>query len=300
MASVRYYLRSTKTDPSSILGRLYFKGQEFVFSTGYSVSPKNWNQKSQRVSAKERDSDNINSYLAEKSAWVLAIHDELKRTGTLTKESIQKRISNEKEPEQAALVQYIETNLPTKESFELSIIHDIHEIRGIQVMLDFDLAKRYEVETGALNQAVKRNMRRFPSDFMFQLTKQEFETLKRQNVRVYDSEKQEITNLKSQFVISSYGGRRHLPYAFTEQGIAMLSPLLNSYIAIDTSILIMRAFVVIRQYALNYAELKRELENFMKATNMQFNDIYKVLDMLVSHKKEIEKPRNPIGFRLNN
>jgi hypothetical protein len=96
---------------------------------------------------------------------------------------------------------------------ELSIIQSIHEIRGYKVMLDFDLAKRYEVETKVLNQTVKRNMRRFPSDFMFQLTKQEF------------------IHLRSQFVTSSWGGSRYLPFAFTEQGIAMLSGLLNSNIA---------------------------------------------------------------------
>ena len=167
-------------------------------------------------------------------------------------------------------------------AIELSIIQNIHEIRGYKVMLDFDLAARYGVETKVLNQAVKRNMKRFPDDFMFQL------------------KKQELINLRSQIVTSSWGGSRYLPYAFTEQGIAMLSGLLNSDVAIDTNILIMRAFVAIRQYALNYTELKRELDSFIKATNMQFNDIYKILDVLVSHKKELEKPRKPIGFVLPN
>ena len=163
---------------------------------------------------------------------------------------------------------------------DLSIIQSIHEIRGVRVMLDFDLAKRYEVETRRLNEQVKRNIRRFPADFMFQLTNQEFK------------------NLKSQFATSSWGGTRKMPFAFTELGIAMLSSVLNSEKAIDVNIDIMRAFVAIRQYILGYAELKRELENFMKTTNMQFNDIYKVLDVLMSHKKELEKPRTPIGFVL--
>ena len=95
-----------------------------------------------------------------------------------------------------------------------------------------------------------------------------------------------------------------MPYVFTEQGIAMLSGLLNSDIAIDTNILIMRAFVVIRQYISGYAELKQELENFMRETNtrldkndMRFERIFKLLDEFLSHKKELEKPRTPIGYK---
>ena len=162
---------------------------------------------------------------------------------------------------------------------ELSIIQSIYEIRGARVMLDFDLAKRYEVETRVLNQAVKRNIRRFPPDFMFQLTREEWK------------------NLKSQVVISSWGGTRKMPYAFTEQGVAMLSGLLNSDIAIDTNILIMRAFVAIRQYVLGYAELKRELDEFMCKTNIQFNEIYQLLEEFLKYKKELDKPRKQIGFK---
>ena len=176
----------------------------------------------------------------------------------------------------------METNI------ELSIIQNIHEIRGVRVMLDFDLAKRYGVETRALNQAVKRNIRRFPGDFMFQLTQEEW------------------SNLISQNVISSWGGTRKLPYAFTREGVAMLSGLLNSDIAIDTNILIMRAFGAIQQYAITYAEIKHDLNNFMRDTNAKFieNDtkfdtLFKLLDEFMEHKKELEKPRNPIGFRMN-
>jgi hypothetical protein len=171
---------------------------------------------------------------------------------------------------------------------ELSIIQRIHEIRGVKVILDFDLAERYGVETRRLNEAVKRNIRRFPPDFMFQLTKEEWE------------------NLISQIATSSWGGTRKLPYAFTEQGIAMLSGLLNSDTAIDTNIVIMRAFVMLRRYALNYSELKHELDNFMRETktrldnnNINFEAIFKLLDELISHKKELEKPSNPIGFRTS-
>src|ERR1022692_136834 len=105
----------------------------------------------------------------------------------------------------------------------------IHVIRGHKVMLDRDLADLYEVPTGALNQAVRRNVERFPDDFMFRLTEQEAE------------------NLKSQSVTSSWGGRRKLPSAFTEHGVAMLSAVLHSDRAIQTSIAIMRAFVRLRQ-----------------------------------------------------
>lgn len=113
---------------------------------------------------------------------------------------------------------------------ELKVLQNkIYELRGTKVMLDFDLAILYEVETRTLNQTVKRNGKRFPTDFMFQLDKIEFE------------------NLKSQIVTSSWGGSRKLPNAFTEQGIAMLSGLLNSDKAIKINIAIMRAFVEIRK-----------------------------------------------------
>ena len=111
----------------------------------------------------------------------------------------------------------------------------IYEIRGQRVMLDRDLAELYHVTTGNLNKAVKRNIRRFPPDFMFQLNKEEFEKLR--------------NDLIFQNGISNWGGTRKLPYAFTEQGLAMLSGILNSDIAIDVNINIMRAFVAIRRMA---------------------------------------------------
>ena len=111
-----------------------------------------------------------------------------------------------------------------------TIKNKIYEIRGQQVMLDFDLAELYQVSTSALNQSVKRNAKRFPPDFMFQITQEEFDSL------------------KSQIVTSSWGGIRKMPFAFTEQGVAMLSGLLNSDIAINANIAIMRAFVAMRNY----------------------------------------------------
>lgn len=162
---------------------------------------------------------------------------------------------------------------------ELQIIQNkIFEIRGMRVMLDFDLAEMYNVETRALNQAVKRNITRFPLDFMFQLTKDEFE------------------NLISQFVTSSWGGTRKQPFAFTEHGVTMLASVLRSEKAIQINIQIVRAFIALRQYALGYAELNQKLENFMIETNMQFNDIYQALTEMAD-QKGTEKSRNPIGYR---
>ena len=171
----------------------------------------------------------------------------------------------------------------TNDAARFSIIQRrIYEIRGQNVMLDFDLAEMYEVETKNLNLSVKRNLRRFPDDFMFQLTADEWKGLRLQNET------------------SKRGGRRYLPYAFTEQGIAMLSGLLNSEIAIDMNILIMRAFVMMRQYALNYAELNHKLDSFMLETNIQFSEIYQVLTEFAERKKELYNPGNPIGFKQNN
>jgi hypothetical protein len=171
----------------------------------------------------------------------------------------------------------------------LVIKNRIHEIRGFKVMLDFDLAELYQVETKVLNQSVKRHLNRFPEDFMFQLT----------NVELTDLYfKTEI--LRSQIVTSRWGGKRYLPYAFTEQGVAMLSGLLRSEKAIEVNIEIMRAFVMMRHYVLNYAELNQKLEDFMRETGAQFSDVYQVLDELSAAKKELDKPRNPVGFKLSN
>ena len=126
---------------------------------------------------------------------------------------------------------------------EINVIQSkIYEIRGIRVMLDFDLAELYQVETRVLNQSVKRNIKRFPPDFMFQLNVEEFSLL------------------KSQFVTSRWGGTRKLPYAFTEQGLAMLSGLLNSDVAIVVNITIMRAFVALRRQLYTTQQLSSELE----------------------------------------
>lgn len=163
----------------------------------------------------------------------------------------------------------------------LEIIQNkIYEIRGMRVMLDFDLAELYIIETKRLKEAVRRNINRFPKDFMFELTQEEWSIL------------------RTQFATSSWGGSRYLPFAFTEQGVAMLASVLNSPKAIEVNIEIVRAFVVLRQYALGFAELNQKLESFMIDTNMQFNDIYQALTEMASQREQDNKPRTPVGYKL--
>lgn len=166
---------------------------------------------------------------------------------------------------------------------QLQIIQNkIFEIRGQRVILDFDLAEMYEVENRALKQAVKRNIIRFPEDFMFELTKGEWQEV----ITICDNLPQTVKFSPA------------LPFAFTEQGVAMLSSVLRSQKAIDINISIMRAFVALRQYALGYAELNRKLEEFMLETNMQFSDIYQALTELASQKEQEDKPRRRIGYNV--
>jgi hypothetical protein len=166
---------------------------------------------------------------------------------------------------------------------EEAIYSQIFVIRKHKVMLDFHLAELYEVETRVLNQNVNRNPDRFPEDFMFQLTKQEWE------------------NLKSQFVTSSskWGGRRKLPYAFTEQGVSMLSSVLNSPRAIAVNIQIMRLFVKMRQMIIGYKDLLKKIEKLEK-TQMENNEdiasIYKIIKELLEPNI---KDRRPVGFKIN-
>jgi len=142
-------------------------------------------------------------------------------------------------------------------------------------MMDFDLAEMYGVETKMLKQAVKRNVSRFPPDFMFSVTEQEWACL------------------RSQIVTSNRGGIRYMPYAFTEQGVAMLSSVLRSEKAIEVNIQIIRAFILIRQNTLLFAEINQKLESFMIDTNLQFNDIYLALKELATNKII---PRKPVGY----
>lgn len=186
---------------------------------------------------------------------------------------------------------------------ELQVIQNkIYEVRGQKVMLDFDLAELYGSETKRLKEAVRRNLKRFPSDFMFELTKEEFESLRSQ---IASSNKR--------------GGTRYMPFAFTEQGVAMLSSVLNSESAIEINISIMRAFVTVRQYLSSLNSTTKEIEELKQRMKMleegnedtiaavndlsedtrkELDDIYLALSQLAEKQKHVNKQteRRPIGF----
>jgi len=166
---------------------------------------------------------------------------------------------------------------------DLQIIQNkIFEVRSCRVMLDYHLAELYQVETRALKQAVKRNIERFPGDFMFVLTQEEANLLLSIGV--------------SQNVIPpDYNFGVAMPMAFTEQGVAMLSSVLRSKVAIEVNISIMRAFVLMRQMAIGYEELSRRIEELEVSTDAQFNELYQVLTQLLSQSKQ-QKERRPVGF----
>ena len=190
------------------------------------------------------------------------------------------------------------------------IQNKIYEIRGRRIMLDFDLAEMYRVETKNLNLTVKRNMKRFPPDFMFQLTKGEWD------------------GLRLQIETSKRGGRRYLPHVFTQEGVAMLSGLLNSDVAIGVNIIIMRAFVAIREYILAHAsesveitqlrermlrleqakeQLERADEDNLEAINdlsedirKELDNIYNAIGALSTRPPQLDKNRRLIGFKRSN
>ena len=148
-------------------------------------------------------------------------------------------------------------------------------------MLDVDLAEMYEVETKRLKESVKRNITRFPSDFMFTLTQKEFQ------------------GLRSQIATSNRGGTRYLPSAFTEQGVAMLSSILNSEKAIDVNIAIIRTFVLVKQSVLDYKDLSENLKKLERKSNKNFKEIFTALNYLITKKQEEKtlKDRKRIGFK---
>lgn len=159
----------------------------------------------------------------------------------------------------------------------------IIELRGYKVMLDSDLAELYETETKRLKEAVRRNIDRFPSDFMFELSKTETESL------------------RTQFASSNRGGSRYMPFVFTEQGVAMLASVLNSSKAIEVNIQIVRAFVLLRQLALTHADLTNKLKEIESRYNKQFNDVYEALNYLLTKDKRLneQNQRKRIGYKLN-
>lgn len=186
------------------------------------------------------------------------------------------------------------------------IQNKIYEIRGQRVMLDFDLAELYGIETKNLKKAVRRNLERFPSDFMFELNNSEFNSLK--------------NSMKFQNGTSRQGGIAYAPFAFTEQGVAMLSSVLRSTTAIEINIRIMRAFVAVRQYLYANQQMSQEIENLKhrlkvleqgsedtleaindlsEDTRRELDDIYLALSQLADKQKDSDKTtgRKPIGFR---
>ena len=180
-----------------------------------------------------------------------------------------------------------------------TIQNRIYEIRGERVMLDRDLAALYETETKALNLAVKRNIRRFPSDFMFQLTKEEYDSLRFQFETLNTNEPLRLQNETSK---PGRGGDRYLPYAFTEQGVAMLSGILRSEKAIKMNIAIMRAFVEIRRILLQQNDLReqiRQIKDRLGEHDVQLNHIYDAMENLLDEKTGQKKwdDRERIGFK---
>lgn len=159
------------------------------------------------------------------------------------------------------------------------ILKSILVLRGEKVLLDADLAGLYGVETKVLLQAVRRNFERFPEDFLFQLTGEEW------------------LNLKSQFVTSSsWGGRRTAPYAFTEQGVAMLSSVLRSDRAIQVNIEIMRAFVQLKRMLATHADLARKIESLERKYDAQFRGVFDAIRELMAPQENVKK--QPIGFKV--
>lgn len=164
-------------------------------------------------------------------------------------------------------------------------------VRGEKVMFDVDLARLYGVSTKALNQAVSRNKERFPVDFAFRLSSSEWKNLRYQLGTTYPIAP---GNLRSQIVTSSlHGGRRHLPYAFTEQGVAMLSSVLRSRRAVEVNIAIMRTFVQLRRLMDSNRELAQRIDALEKKYDEQFADVFAAIKQLIA---EPSPPRKQIGF----
>ncbi len=157
------------------------------------------------------------------------------------------------------------------------IASKIYLIRNMKVMLDRDLAELYGVETKVLKQAVKRNIDRFPADFMFELTRGE------------------LNNLRSQFVTSSWGGTRYLPMAFSEHGVLMLSSVLKSERAIQVNIQIMRTFTKLREAFIDNKDLRKELEGLKQITEERFRIVFETLDQLLTVES---KPKKKIGYTV--
>jgi len=193
---------------------------------------------------------------------------------------------------------------------EERIINKIHIIRDQKVMLDFDLAILYEVETKRLNEQVKRNLERFPEDFMFRLTAKEWQMMRSQNATAstQNIDQQSTKNMRSQIATASQKKRNTgiTPYAFTEHGVTMLASILKSERAVKMSIAVVRAFIELKKNALQYNELIEQMENLknhLGEHDVQLNSIYEAIENLLDDKidKELKqnnwKNRQRIGFK---
>jgi hypothetical protein len=175
----------------------------------------------------------------------------------------------------------------------ISIQNKIYEINSIKVMLDFDLAELYEVETRVLNQAIKRNIESFPEDFMFRLTKEEWEAMSSQFV---------MTSSSSQFVMMNLPKNRtgkYLPYVFTEHGVTMLASVLRSPKARKMNIAIVRAFVALRRTMLNIENFQSQIKDLEMKYDSQFEDVFEAIQFLMTENKEIatQNERTRIGYK---
>lgn len=182
------------------------------------------------------------------------------------------------------------------DALAIQVERSIYLIRGEKVMLDHDLAFLYGVETKMLNKAVKRNLNRFPPDFLFQLAAEELDGLRCQIGTSKRGRQSDQTNLRFQIGTSrrgSHGGRRYLPYAFTEQGVAMLSSVLRSKRAVQVNIAIMRTFVRLREMLLSNADLARKLDALEKKYDAQFKVVFDAIRELMTPP---EPQRRQIGF----
>ena len=188
---------------------------------------------------------------------------------------------------------------------QLQIIQQkIFEIRGQKVMLDFDLAVLYEVGTKVFNQAVKRNIDSFPDEFMFQLTKKEWDDMRSQIVTSYTQDIESQTTNRSQIVTSSQNKRRKdlLPYAFTEHGVTMAASVLKSPKARKMNIAIVRAFIALKKFAIQYADLLEQLKELKEKVgnhDAQLNQIYDAIENLLDEKVKQKNwdERERIGFK---
>lgn len=192
-----------------------------------------------------------------------------------------------------------------KPLMQLTVIQQkIYEIRGHKVMLDFDLSELYQVETKRLNEQVKRNIERFPDDFMFRLAPKEWESMRSQNVTASEKSKQK----RSQIATASQKKRNvtATPYAFTEHGVTMLASVLRSDRAIKMNIAIVRAFIALRQFALNYKDLANQISEIKSTVtnhSEQLNQIYDAIENMMDEKedkkeeKRLWKERERIGFK---